>query len=280
MRSEAPIISKALRLASVIVIVAIVALAASVGYSVFQEYKVLGSVFSPQGNQGNSQVLQSMNGSQLSLSGISIPNNMTYPLTLQLGGEVYLAGVHVSSFVSPVQVIAPGAVGQLQLSASLNYSKIFANSTALQEMLMQPATLSASVSIFAEIDPIAGLNLTNVSNQTIGPVLGQFSANPQSPYLNGTNYVFPLQVSWDNQSPLQFAATLNAEMTGMPGQPAGNYSSASGPLNIVQGPNQETLYFYLPVSQIHPQNIHGEYDFELTVSADGASVTIPESVNY
>src|SRR5579872_199248 len=182
MRSEAPLISKALRLASVVIIVAVVALAASVAYSGFQEYKILGSAFSSQGSQQGNGIQMSMNGSELSLSGLSIPNNMTYPLSLQLRGTISLAGVSISSFNSPMQVIMPGQTGQLQVSANVNFSKVLSNSSAVSLMLQEPVKLATSLSIYAAIDPVANLNVTRMDNSTIGPVLGQFSVTPETPY--------------------------------------------------------------------------------------------------
>jgi hypothetical protein len=283
MRSEAPIISKALRLASVVVIVAVVALAASVGYSAFQEYKVLGGAIQQQsGQQSGNGTQMTLNGNQLSLSGITVPNNMTYPLGLQLKGVIYLAGVQVSSFASPMQTIMPGQIGHLNVTAKVNYTAILSNSTALSSMFLQPANLATSFSIFAAIDPVANLNITNTSNSTIGPILGQFTVAPQTPYLssNATEYVLPVQVSWNNSSPLQMQAGLGAEMTRMPGQPYGDYGSASEQVNITQGMNEDTLDFRIPISQFNPQTIHGTYDFNITFSAYGGTVTFQESATY
>ncbi len=286
MRSEAPIISKALRLASVIVIVAVIALAASVGYSAYKEYQVLGGLFSqqqggPNGQQGNStQMAESLSGNQLSISGITIPNNMTYPLGIEFQGKISLGGIIVSTFSSPLQMIMPGHVGELNLSATANYTSIYENSKAIQIMLLNPTNLSTSFTIYAAIDPVAGLNVTNTSNSTVGPILGQFNVSPQTPYLslNGS-YVLPLQVSWNNNSPLQFGANIGGVLTQVPGEPTGNYGSVSSDVNVTQGSNQQTMYFQIPAQYASP-NYQGQYNFNITVSAYGASVTIPESVNY
>jgi hypothetical protein len=286
MRSEAPIVYKALRLASVVMLVAVVALAASVGYSVFQEYKILGSVLSGGGgnqqnnNMNGSQISQSLNGNQLSLSPLTIPNNMTYPLGIQVGGAAYLAGVKVSTFESPLEMIMPGQIGHVQVTASLNLSSVLQNATALQVMFLQPSNLVTAFSIYAGIDPVAGLNITNHSNSTIGAILGNFSVAAGTPTTNGTGYTFPLQISWNNGSPLQLPANVQAVMTQMPGQPTGNYGTASGNFNVTQGNNEQTLYFYVPALEMNPQSFHGQYNFEVTISAYGASVTFPESVSY
>lgn len=284
MPSEAPIISKALRLASVVILVAVLALAASVGYSGYQEYQVLGSAFSQHGGmqQGNSsQISESLNGNQLAIGGISVPNNMTYPLGLELYGTVYLGGVEVSSFSSPMQTIMPGKVGQLQVTATANYSAIFANAKAFANMLQNQVNLSTIFSIYASLIPVAGLNVSNTSNSTVGPILGNFSVSPETPYLstNGT-YVVPLQMSWNNSSPLAFQANLGGVLTKVPGEPSGNYGSTSSAINVTQGTNQQTLYFQIPPSEFNPQEIHGQYGFNLTISAYGVSITIPESANY
>ncbi len=287
MRSEAPFILKALRLVSIVVMVALVALAASVGYSAYQEYKVLGGLFSQGQNQGQQQnqnssgfFSDSFNGTTLILTSVNIPNNMTYPIGLQLEGILMLAQTRISSFSGAPVTIEPGQAQSLQVDANVNISSVLSNSTALNKMLLRPVQLSTNIMILASVAPLLGLDVSKSSNSTMGPILGQFSVNPGNPTLssNGQDWVFPVTIGWNNSTPLLFQGTLGGVITQVPGKGPGNYGSASSPINVTQGSNRETLTFYLPTSQFGTGNVRGEYDFNFTISAFGTSVTVPEGV--
>jgi hypothetical protein len=286
MRSEAPFILKALRLVSIVVIVAVVALAASAGYSAYQEYRALSGTLS-QGQQGSSNgnnklLSESFNGTDLILNGITIPNNMSYPLGLQLTGTIQLAQTNVCNFASVPLTIPPGESKALQVVAPVNFSRILANPKALNSLLMQPGNFATNITILASIAPLLVLDISQSSNSTVGPILGQFSVSPQSPnFTSDHQYVIlPLQVGWNNSTPLSFSGTLSAVITKMPGKSVGNYGSATSPITMTEGSNQNTLNFKIPVSEFSMiTSPHGEYDFNITVSALGTSVSIPESVN-
>ena len=176
--TEAPLISKALRLVSLALIVSTVALVAIAGYSGFQEFQALTQTLSPsssafQGNNPSSQGLQEQfNGSTLTISGLNIPNNMSFPLDVQLAGSVELAGTNIGNFTTPNENIASGQVQPIPLSVNVDFQKALSNQSDLMLLLFNSTTLYFKTDLYASIVPLLDLNLTTSSNSSIPSILG------------------------------------------------------------------------------------------------------------
>src|SRR5271166_4853195 len=113
---EAPFISKALKLVSLTITLAIVTIAVTSSYSGYEEYGALVSV----GNQSVSQLNAILNGSTLLISGLNVPNKMTYPLTLELFGNVSIDDTKVGNFDTGTYLIQPGHSQRINISIPLN----------------------------------------------------------------------------------------------------------------------------------------------------------------
>ncbi|MGI0080231.1 MAG: hypothetical protein ACRECH_11455 [Nitrososphaerales archaeon] len=283
MVSEAPLISRALRLVTFALIISTVALAASAGYSAYQEYNALASFGSTSSN-----FTQSFNGTTMTLSGLTIPNNMSYPLSLQLLGSIYLANSHIANFASPLELIQPGQSKQISLSVDLNFTKVLQNSAIFQAILFQPFHLDLNTTISASVIPIIGLNISKAVDQVYQPVIGSItpSLDLASARISSDNksLLIPLDLNWYNSSPISFTGGLNATLTGVPSQPNGNYGSGSAPLTVSSGSNNNVVTLAIPRSgtlanQFMSGNYtRGTYTFALSLGAYGVTVPLQENV--
>ena len=81
---EPPFISKTLKLVSIAILIATISIAVTAAYSGYEEYGALTSTVT--GSSLN-QLRLAINGSTLSISGLNVPNKMTFPLTLELSEQ-------------------------------------------------------------------------------------------------------------------------------------------------------------------------------------------------
>ena len=278
--SEAPLISKALRLVSLALIIGTVALVATAGYSGYQEFGALAGTFSSPSSQGNnsSPFSEQFIGNTLVISGINIPNNMSFPLDFQLSGIVGLAGVNIGNFATPVEHIMPGQTQPISISVALDFANALSNATALSLLLFNSSTLTFQTKVSADMVPLLGLNLSSSTNTQIPSILGNFNLSTGSSSCNSQNCSVPIGISWNNPSPIALNGALKVSVTQIPGV-TGPLPNATVPFNVVaNGPGNETASLVFPTSEIasfsHPQQV----DLDVTFSAFGANVTVPESV--
>jgi hypothetical protein len=279
--TEAPLVSKALRLVSLGLIVSTVALVAVTAYSGFQEFNSLAGSFSSSSSStgsNSSHFSEQFNGSTLVISGLNVPNNMSFPLDFQLSGIVGLAGTTIGNFATPVEHIMPGQTMPISVSVALNYAKALSNQSALTSLLFNSSLLTFETKVTANIVPVLGLNVSSSSNTQIPAILGNFNVSPGSPSCTIQNCSLPIGISWNNPSPISFNGGLKVAVTQIPGV-SGPLPSASVPFNVASNsPGNETVTLVFSSSEIasfsHPQQI----DLGITFSAFGTIVTIPESV--
>jgi hypothetical protein len=278
--SEAPLISKALKLVSFAIIVAIVALALSAVYSGYEEYGALTNIVgssAPQ-NQLNTRV----NGSELIISGLEVPNKMTYPLSLDLLGAVSWNNVAIGKFETGASVIQPGQSQNISADVNLNFSQVLKNSAALQIILFNSSTLTINTTIAAGMIPLVGINLTESSNSTEGPLLSGFAVNLEQSQASlspdGQYILVPMELTWTNQSPFEVEGLwLNATLTGIPGRPSGDYGSCSGQLNLTSGPNNQTFVLKLPTIDFSKKSASlpaGNYTIKFSISQSESSPSV------
>jgi hypothetical protein len=266
---EAPFISKTLKLVSLAILLATIMLAVTAAYSGYEEY---GALTSTAETSSLDQVSLALNGSTLTLSGLSVPNRMTFPLTLELLGNVSLDNTAIGNFDSGTYVIQPNQSQTISVSIPLSFQGLLKDSKALEAAVMNSTVLSINTTVSAHVVPLLGINITRSANTTAGPILGGFSANLNasgaalSP--GGQTVNVPLVLSWENTSPVSSGAFwMSAKLTEIPGRPTGNYGSASGPLSFVEGQNQQTFSLILPVSDFSNGKIpHGTYAVQIAFS--------------
>jgi hypothetical protein len=244
--SEAPLISKALRLVSLALIIGTVALVATAGYSGYQEFGALAGTFSSSSSQGNN----------------------SSPFSEQF----------IGNFATPVEHIMPGQTQPISISVALDFANALSNATALSLLLFNSSMLTFQTKVSADMVPLVGLNLSSSSNTQIPSILGNFNLSPGSSSCNLQNCSVPIGISWNNPSPIALNGALKVAVTQIPGV-SGPLPNATVPFNVVaNGPGNETANLVFPTSEIasfsHPQQV----DLDVTFSAFGANVTIPESV--
>ncbi|MHB8568177.1 MAG: hypothetical protein ACYC7D_14970 [Nitrososphaerales archaeon] len=280
--SEAPLISKGLKLVSFAIILSLAAIALTAGYSGYQEYKALTNL---AGSSNASQLSASINGTKFELSGLTIPNNMTYPLDLQLLGHIFIQNQSVASFDSGRKVIQPGQVAALSIVSELNFSNVVKNPEVFRGLLLNTSLLLLNLTILAGINPLLAINITTSKNSSIGPVLEGFHAQMLTSQAtrssNGNSFFVPITLSWFNPTPVAFNGSLSITVTKIPGSTTtGNYGDASGPLALKTGQNSVTLNATFPSSDfasgVPPS---GSYTFDITATVDGSSATFPEVVS-
>ncbi|HXQ92560.1 MAG TPA: hypothetical protein VN739_06110 [Nitrososphaerales archaeon] len=168
MAREASFVSKTLKIVSLAITVAIVAIAVTAAYSGYEEYGALTAVE----GVSSSQLSAVVNGSTLLISGLNVPNKMTYPLTLELLGNVSIDEVQVGNFDTGAYVIQPGNSQGINVSIPLNYGALLNNTEALKKAISNSSILTVDTTVIANMVPLLGINITKSTNMTIGPILG------------------------------------------------------------------------------------------------------------
>jgi hypothetical protein len=227
-----------------------------------------------------------MVGNNLTVTGITIPNNMSYPMKIDITGIAAIEDSPIGKFDSGAHTLAPGGSIPLDIALGLNFSQALHDSSVFRKALLNGSSLLINASIDASVFPIIGLNVTQAVNQTMPAVLGNLSTtiDPSKVTLSSdyTQVIVPVELSWTNGSPFQFAGNLNVVLTGIPGKPTGNYASGGGAFSLVPGPNQDTVTFKIPLSDFSGNNNglpKGTYIMNISLNAFGNSLSFPESVN-
>lgn len=282
MNQEAPLITKALTLVSFALIITTVTVVTTAGYSAYQEYNALSGISNSQSN-----ITESFNGTAVSLNGLYIPNNMSYPLSLEILGSAYIANTHIGDFASPQQVIPPGKSATLSFGFNVDLATILQSSALLQTVLFKSFDLELNATISASVVPLIGLNFSKSLSQVYPPLMGNlttsFEVNKATMSSDNKSILVPLLLSWNDLAPIPLSGSVNATITGIPGQTFGNYGNGTGPFGIVQGQNQDIVTLAIPKSgplanEIISGNYHGTYSFDLVLSTFGVSVPLSENV--
>jgi hypothetical protein len=278
---EAPLILKALKIVSFALVISTVALAGAAGYSAYKEY----SAISKLAGSELGQMSANFSGNVLSLSGLQIPNNMTFPLSVDLNGRIWLDGSSLARFDSGRLMIPPGQVRALSVNATLDFSQALSNRTLLEQMLLSTSTLKLETTIAANAVPLVGMNITKYANTTMPAILTNFQVHlNQSGAKLSSDYshlLVPVSLNWNNPTPITLSGGLNFTLTSIPGKTAlGNYGTGGGNFTLVSGANQNNYTLSIPVSDLSGGSLQsGAYSFEITISAFGNSVSFPETVN-
>jgi hypothetical protein len=206
---------------------------------------------------------------------------MSYPLTLELLGNISLDNSQIGKFDSGTYLIQPGLSKSINVSVGLNFSKAIINSRTFQTILFNSSVLSINSTIAARMVPLLGINISKTANSTLGPVMSGLSINLKTSQANlssdGQFLLVPLTISWINLSPLTASLWLKTTLTGMPGNPPGKYGFASGPVSLVVGQNAETYLMRFPSSDFSAGSFaHGNYAFQVTVSQTQFSPQLAE----
>jgi len=260
---------------SIAVILATVAIAATAAYSGYEEYGALTS--SVEGASLN-QLKLAINGSTLTISGLNVPNKMTFPLTLELLGSVSLNNAPIGNFDSGAYVIQPNQSKSVNVAIPLSFADLLKNTKALQAAALNSSLLTINTTVSAHMVPLLGINITKAANATTGPILGDLSANlnTSGAHLSpgGQTVDVPLILSWQNTSPLSSGALwLSVNVTDIPGKPTGSYGTFSGILNFTQGQNQQSFELRLPVSDLSGTSLpSGSYGIVIAFSQSQTSV--------
>lgn len=274
MPREAPFISRALKLVSIVIIVTTVAIAAMAAYSGYEEY---GALTASVGAGGPSRLSLGLNGSNMTISGLRIPNKMTFPLTLELAGNISLDNATVAVFDSGTYVIQPNQSKSISVSIPLSFEGLLKDTNALRQATVNSSELSITTILSAHMVPLLGINITNSANSTAGPILGDLTAslNASAEQLTdgGQTISVPLTLTWLNTSPLSEGALwMQSNLTQIPGKSPGDFGSASGILNFTEGQNQQSFELQVPVSSIGRNNLPaGTYYFDINLSQSQAS---------
>jgi len=275
-----PMIRGALRLVEIALMIVLVAIAATAGYSGYQEYRALTSL------AGTSNIQGSLNGTKYSITGIEVPNNMSYPLSLSILGQVSLEHSPVANFTSGKQMIQPGQTKNLSISFDLNFTKALeSNSVLFQKLLFNQTKLFVNSTVQASIAPLLDLSLASSANETLGPVLQNLEVQLQSSQAqlstNQSALLVPLAASWINNSPLSFNGTVQATLVAMPGQPLGDHGSASAAVVILSSsPGSLAMILEIPLSSLlnHSSLPSGNYEVQFTIDAYGTSAVFDRNV--
>ena len=271
-------IRQALRLVELAFFIALIAITATAGYSGYQEYNALTSL------SKTSNIHGSLNGTSYTISGIVVPNNMTYPLSLSILAQVSLEHSLVGNFTSGEQMIQPGQTKSLSISFGLNFTRAIESNTALlQELLFNQTTLFVNSTLLADIVPLLGLSLASSANETLEPALQDLNLQVVSSEVasNQSTLLVPIVVSWTNASPFSFNGTIDARLVQIPGNPPGVYGTVSGIADVTPlSSNSLELTFGIPISELRGSTTlpSGSYEFQFNLNAYGTSVQFNRNV--
>src|SRR5207245_1560292 len=150
------LIVKALKIVSFALVLTTLSIAVAAGYSGYQEYEALSGLAQSQTGQLNFGIV----GNNLTISGINIPNNMSFPLSVQLLGIAALQGAEIGSFDSGAHILQPGQVMPLLIILGLNFSKALSQAGVFRTAMLNDSVFEINASIDATVYPIIGLNIT------------------------------------------------------------------------------------------------------------------------
>ncbi len=275
MKEEAPVISKALKLVSFAIIISLVAIGISAGYSAYEEYSALAQLATTSSSGVNFQ----FNGSTMTISAL-VPNKMVYPVDLKVHGNVSFQNDSVA-FQSQGVTLEPNQEKPVQFNINLNFSQLLQDQSTLDSMLFNSSELRFKTTVSAKIQPLLGIGLTKSFTRSVGPILGGFNATIESSQASlspdGKDILVPVVLSWNNSSPVTFQGMMNVTISQIPNRPAGNYGGASGPFSLVQGANSKRLIFSVPVTDISG-GLHGNYTFDFLLTSTGMSISFQKTV--
>lgn len=275
MQQEAPFITKALKLVSLALIVATVTIAGTAAYSGYEEY---GALTSSVLSGPSSGATISLNGSNLQISGLDVPNKMTFPLTLELLGGLSINNVSFGIFDSGAFVIQPNESQKINITIPISFEQILNDPQVLRQAAFNSSILGITTTISAHMVPLLGINVTRSANTTSGPFLGDLSASVNTSgvsVVSGSgNVEVPVVLSWENSSPLtQGSFWLQANLTEIPNRPSGNYGHSSDQMDLVSGYNRQTLEFSLPASDFKGSNpATGIYTVSIAIGQSNSSL--------
>ncbi len=231
MHKEAPFVTKSLKIVSLAILVATMAIAATAAYSGYEEY---GALTNSVESNSASQLRVALNGSTMTISGLNVPNKMTFPLTLELLGNVSLDNATVGNFDSGVYVIQPNESQDINLSVPINF-ETFAwrreGSSGSNTKLKRALNYNHG---FCSYGPASRYqHFENLRTHSAGPIFGGLNVglNTSGARLSsdGQSVEVPMVLTWQNTSPLSSGSLwLGVDLTGIPGKSGGNYGSASG----------------------------------------------------
>jgi hypothetical protein len=263
MPKEAPFISKTLRLVSLALILATVAIAGMAAYSGYEEY---GALTKSVGT--TSQLNASLNGSDLVLSGLTVPNKMTFPLSLELLGNVTMDNATIGKFDSGTYLIQPNESQAVNVTVPVSFAALLNNPNSLSQAAFNSSEISITTTLSAHVVPLLGINLTRSANSTVGPVFGDLSASLNltgaQPSSNSKDYNVPLILTWENSSPLSDGAVwFSANVTSTSVEDLG---STSGFLNFTEGQNRQIFPVTIPASEFRSGSFGGTNYLEISLS--------------
>ncbi len=283
--TETPLVSKAFKLVSFAILVAIIAITLSAAFSGYEEYTALTTVVS--GVQSQNQLNAKLYGSTLRISGLDVPNKMSYPLSLEMLGNVTINSAQIGKFDSGVFVIPPGASQNISVSFGLNFSRLLSNARSFQSVLFNSSILSINSTIAARMVPLLGINISKAANSTLGPAMSNLATQIESSMStvssDGQAIVVPIAFTWINESPIAAGLWLNTTLIQIPGKMVGSYGGGSGPLSLVVGQNNATILVRIPADELSGGSLQpGTYTFQLRFSQSPFSHSIAgitQSVN-
>jgi len=261
MGKDAPIISKALRLVSFSLTLAMIMIFVTIGYSAAQVFE--GIIAS--GDRFKTEQRVSGNNIELVFK-FSLPNKGIYPLELDLVGEASQNKVMLSRVISGPHVIQPGDSKDVEFAIPLRQGTI-SDRELIKKLLFDDSETIVNVTTRIGFQPFAFINVSSGFVSPSGAVFSELKIEQQGvSALNRTHSSIELKVSYTNKSPVHFDGRMGLVVISTPTRTAkGVYGSTT--FNISINSNERiTQTVFLPIRNDAIGS--GDYRVEITASAE------------
>jgi hypothetical protein len=166
-RVDKPLPLKTLRLASLAVTAATLAMLSSIGYSLALEGQYLSEIFTSE----NAFVTGGREGEVLGLRlALPLENRGIYPLTIALGADVFVEGKLITRGEPGEIRLLPNERGFLNASVSVPLKQLLEDETIRQNLLTKGVNVTMRLNVEFGLDPLVAMSANIALQQVLGPL--------------------------------------------------------------------------------------------------------------
>jgi hypothetical protein len=192
---------RALRVSGLVVTLLSLLVLASVAYSLYAEFRALGS-----GAPLSVEQRTTPEGFSIRVAG-KLPNEGLYPLSLRVTLRISAEGKELASAASPPLDIGPGSEGQLELSMTLNPLSS-SNASLLKKLLLNGSELDAELNFSLAMRPLASALASGIFRTPFPPPMGNLSVGVPRIMPQDGRLLLSVPISFVNYSPLSYSASF------------------------------------------------------------------------
>ena len=244
---EQPLISKGFRLLTAGLGITLLLTLAAIAYSFYED---LAYFFQGLGvSEGLPQI--SINGTHLTVSGLTLANRGVYPLSVALRSDVKIGDADLGSAETGEIVVPPSMRKQIDLTLPINFSKAYTDYNLLKTVLFNATAATFEMKVDFGLQPFIGASFEGGFSGRIGAALEGLTFRLRSvEQLNETHVRADVEMKFTNASPLVVNGLLHASLTSTRQK---NLQHTAPPIEVFAQPSQRyvgQLSFTLPKEEL------------------------------